>query len=71
MSLQPLARLRAAKPSGSLDCNNFQHGRTWSLSQVAHSPYASVNHCIRVMLKEEGAAAFFKSLRTTVRALSD
>lgn len=39
------------------------------LCQVAHSPYSGVSHCIRVMLKEEGAGAFFKSLRTTVRSL--
>lgn len=34
--------------------------------QVAHSPYSGVAHCIRVMLKEEGVGAFFKSLRTTI-----
>ncbi len=36
--------------------------------QVAHSPYVGMAHCIRVMLREEGVGAFFKSLRTTVRA---
>ena len=37
--------------------------------QVVHSPYKGISDCVVRMLREEGIGAFYKSYRTTVRAL--
>lgn len=36
-------------------------------SQVMHSPYNGVRHCVTRMLAEEGIGAFYKSYKITVR----
>ena len=40
-----------------------------SVLQVVHSPYKGISDCVVRMLREEGVGAFYKSYRTTVRAI--